>query len=97
MNEESELDLSAETPWTPIKGSRDDYMPASTFEWETARTLNADDVLGDEQAIVERIARLEDVPTCPRSDLASSCETEVMLTNEEMFGQGVRESEQEST
>ena len=97
MNEESELDLSAETPWTPIKGSRDDYMPASTFEWETARTLKADDVLGDEQAIVERIARLEDVPTCPRSDLASSCETEVMLTNEEMFSQGVRESEQEST
>ncbi|KAI0740081.1 kinase-like domain-containing protein [Earliella scabrosa] len=95
VDEESALELPAETPWTPVIGSCDDYMPVSSWDWETARTLKADDTLGDEPAVVERITRLDDVPTCPQSDLASSCETEVMLTNEEMFDECV--SEQEST
>ena len=47
VDEESALELPAETPWTPVIGSCDDYMPVSSWDWETARTLKADDTFDE--------------------------------------------------
>ena len=58
VEEESALELPEETPWTPVIGSCDDYMPVSSWDWETARTLKADDTLGDEHAYAEAVALL---------------------------------------
>ena len=85
VDERSAPVLPEEQPWRPILTQHDEYLPACSLEWEIARTLEAHDSLGDEEAIVGRIARLERVPVCSISDLAPSCRPEVILTNVQMF------------